>query len=237
MFLLPKFKPCLIEQMILVSIKKWFPSICRISKSENRMNKHYSQNGFPVRYLGLFRKTCSDSIHCGTKTLHQVSLKLRDLEKNLSSSFHVVSDKLVFVVHLLLASVHTPHHVSLMLQDSEKNGSPSFLVQSDKLVLVLHFPLVPVHTVVKPAFYVIARLRGPSRAASPCFLPNRKLSVSMICCRTTVWHQFPQYYPGRQLFDFVGWPGSCWARSFWAQNLWRSGIPLKYHPVVDLHIG
>ena len=55
------------------------------------------------------------------KTLHQVSLKLRDLEKNLSSSFLVLSDELVFVVHLLLASVHTLHQVSLILQDSEKN--------------------------------------------------------------------------------------------------------------------
>ena len=70
----------------------------------------------------------------------------------------------MFVVHLLLASVHTPHKVSLILQDSEKNGSSSLLVQSDKLVLVLHFPLVPVYTVVRPASYVIARLRGPSRA-------------------------------------------------------------------------
>ena len=55
------------------------------------------------------------------KTRHQVSLKLRYLEKNLSSSFLVLSDKLVFVVHVLLASVHTLHQVSLILQDSEKN--------------------------------------------------------------------------------------------------------------------
>ena len=151
-----------------------------------KQNEHYSRNGLAVRYFGLFRKTCSDSIHCGMKTLHQVSLKLQDLEKKLSSSFLVLSDKLVFVVHLLLASVHTPHQVSLMLQDSEKNGTSSFLVQSDKLVLVLHFPLVPVYTVVKPASYVIARLRGPIWAASQCFLPNRKLSVSTIGCRTTV---------------------------------------------------
>ena len=120
------------------------------------------------------------------KALHQVSLKLRDLEKNFSSSFLVLSDKLVFVMHLLLASVHTPHQVSPILQDSEKNGSSSFLVQSDKLLLCLHFPLVPVYTVVWPASHVIARLRGPSRAASQCFLPNRKLNVSMIGCRTTV---------------------------------------------------
>ena len=120
------------------------------------------------------------------KTLHQVSLKLRDLEKNLSSSFLVLSDELVFVVHLLLVSVHIPHQVSPILHDSEKNGSSSFLIQSDKLVLFLHFPLVPVYTVVKPASYVIARLRGPSRAVSQCFLPNRKLNVSMIGCRTTV---------------------------------------------------
>ena len=53
-------------------------------------------------------------------------------------------------------------------------------------MLVLHFPLVPVFSVVKPASCVIARLQGPSRAASQCFLPNRKLSVSMIGCRTTV---------------------------------------------------
>ena len=94
------------------------------------------------------------------KTLHQVSLKLRDLDENLSSSFLVLCDKLVFVVHSLLASVHTPHQVSVTLQDSEKNGSSSFLVQSDKLVLVLHFPLVPEFTVVKPASPVIARLRA-----------------------------------------------------------------------------
>ena len=92
----------------------------------------------------------------------------------------------MFVVHLLLSSVHTQHQVSLILQDSEKNGSSSFLVQSDKLVLVHHFPVVPVCTVVKPASYAIARHRGPSRAATQCFLPNRKLNVPMIGCRTTV---------------------------------------------------
>ena len=47
-------------------------------------------------------------------------------------------------------------------------------------MLVLHFPLVPVYTVVRPASNVIARLRGPSRAASQCSLPNRKLNISMI---------------------------------------------------------
>ena len=36
-------------------------------------------------------------------------------------------------------------------------------------MLVLHVPLLPVYTVVKPAAYVNARLRGPSRAASQCF--------------------------------------------------------------------
>ena len=92
----------------------------------------------------------------------------------------------MFVVHLHLVSVHTPHQVSPILHDSEKNRSSSFLVQSDKLVLFLHFPLVPVYTVVWPASYVIARLRGPSRAASQWFLPNRKLRVSMIGCGTTV---------------------------------------------------
>ena len=39
---------------------------------------------------------------------------------------------------------------------------------------------------VMPASYVSARLRGPSRAASQFFLPNRELSVPMIGCRTTV---------------------------------------------------
>ena len=80
----------------------------------------------------------------------------------------------------------TLHQVSLKLRDLEKNLSSSFLVLSDKLVLVLHFPVVPVSTVVKPSSYVIARLRGPSRAASQRSLPNRKLSVSMIGRRTTV---------------------------------------------------
>ena len=98
----------------------------------------------------------------------------------------------MFVVHLLLAAVHTPHQVSLILHDSEKNGSSSFLEQSDEVMLVFYFPLVPIFSVVKPASYVIARLRGPSRASSQCFLPNRKLSVLMIGCRTTVRHQFPQ---------------------------------------------
>ena len=185
MLLLHKLRPCLIKQMILVSIKKRCLNICR-GQQILKQNEHCSRNGFQVRYFSLFRKTCSDSIHCGTETLHQVSLKRRDLEKNLSSSFLVLSDKLVFVVHLLVASVHTLHQVSLILEDSEKNGSSSFLIQSDELVLVLHFPLVPVYTVVKPASYVIVRLRGLSRVASQCFLANRKLNVSMIGFRTTV---------------------------------------------------
>ena len=210
-----------------------FPTFAR-SANLKKQNEHYSRNGFPVGYFGFFRKTCSDSIHCGMKTLRQVSLKLRDLERSLSSNFLVLSDKIVFVVHLPLASVHTPHQISLTLQDSEKNRSSSFLVQRDKLVLVLHFLLVPVFSVVKPASYVIARLRGPSRASSQCSLPNRKQNVSMIGCTTTVWHQFPQDRSGRQLFDSVGWPDSCRARYYWAHNLWRSGIPQTYHAAVEL---
>ena len=120
------------------------------------------------------------------KIQHQASLKRRDLENNLSSSFLVSSDKLVFVVHLHLVSVHTPHQVSPILHESEKNGSSIFLVHNDKLILFLHFPVVPVYTVVKPASYAITRLRGPSPAASQCFLPNRKLNVFMIGCTTTV---------------------------------------------------
>ena len=92
------------------------------------------------------------------KTLHPVSLKLRDLEKNLTLGFLVLSDKLVFIVHLLLASVHTLHQVSPILW----------------------------YTVVKLASYAIVRLRGPSRVALQCSLPNRKLNVSMINCRTMV---------------------------------------------------
>ena len=53
-------------------------------------------------------------------------------------------------------------------------------------MLVLHFPLVLENTVVKPASYVIFRLRGPSRVASQCTLPNRTLNVSRIGCRTMV---------------------------------------------------
>ena len=68
-------------------------------------------------------------------------------------------------------------------------------------MLVLHFPLVPVFSVVKSASYVIVHLRGPSRVASQCFLPNRKLNVSMIGCRTTVRHKFPYNHPDRQLFE------------------------------------
>ena len=74
----------------------------------------------------------------------------------------------------------TLHQVSLKLRDLEKNLSSSFLVQSDKLVFVLHFRLFPENAVVKPASYVIVRLRAPSRAASQCSLPNRTLNVSMI---------------------------------------------------------
>ena len=70
----------------------------------------------------------------------------------------------MFVVHLLLASVHTPHQVSLILQDSEKNASSRFLVQSDKLVFVLILPLLPLYTVVKPASYV--RYCSSSRSES-----------------------------------------------------------------------
>ena len=63
----------------------------------------------------------------------------------------------------------------------------------DELVLVLHLPVVPECTVVKPESYVIVHPRGPSRAASQFLLPNRKLSVSMIGCKTKVRHQIPQY--------------------------------------------
>ena len=55
-------------------------------------------------------------------------------------------------------------------------------------MFVVHLLLVPVYAVVKPGSYVIVRLPGPSRVASQCFLPNRKLNVSIIGCRTTVCH-------------------------------------------------
>ena len=44
-------------------------------------------------------------------------------------------------------------------------------------MLVLHFPLLPENTVVKPASSVNARLRGPGRAASQCFLPNSMIGL------------------------------------------------------------
>ena len=78
---------------------------------------------------------------------------------------------LMFLLHKFLWH----ENAASSFPETEKNLSSSFLVQSDKLVLVFHFPIVPVHTVVKPASYVIARLRGPSRAASQCSLPNRKV--------------------------------------------------------------
>ena len=38
MFLLHKFRPCLIKQMILVTFKKEFPNICWVSNLKNRVN-------------------------------------------------------------------------------------------------------------------------------------------------------------------------------------------------------
>ena len=38
MFLFHNFRPCLIKQMIFIPIKRWFPNICQVSKSKNRMN-------------------------------------------------------------------------------------------------------------------------------------------------------------------------------------------------------
>ena len=134
-FLLHKFRPCVIKQMILVTIKKRFCNFRWISNSLPK--KHYSRNRFSIRYFGLFWKTCSDSIHCRMKTVHHVALKRQDLEKNLTSSFLVLSEKLVFVVHVLLASEHFLHQVSPILR----------------------------YTMVKPASYEVVRLRGPSRVA------------------------------------------------------------------------
>ena len=70
------------------------------------------------------------------KTLHQVSLKFWVFEMNLTSSSLVLSDQLVFVVHLLLSSVQPLHQVSLKLCVFEM--SPSLL-------------LAPEYTAVKPA--------------------------------------------------------------------------------------
>ena len=117
--------------------------------------------------------------HRDMETSHQVSLKLWSLGTTLSSSFLVLSDKLDVALHVLLASVHTSHRVSLKLRDSKKTGSLSFLVQrAMSLTFVLHFPLGRVYSVVKPAFFVSARHRSPSRAR--CFLPSRRLSTSLI---------------------------------------------------------
>ena len=127
--------------MILVSIKKRFPNIYRVSKSKNRMNTTLETFSRFITWVSFGKRVL------GMKTPHQVFLTLRDLEKNLTSSVLVLSDKLVFV---------------------------------------LQFLLVPVCTVAKPASNVTVPLRGPSRVASQCFLPSRKLSVSTIGCGTTV---------------------------------------------------
>ena len=52
---------------------------------------------------------CLGSTYSGMKTLRQVALYLQmsDLEMNWTSSFLVQSDKLVIVLHLLLAPVST----------------------------------------------------------------------------------------------------------------------------------
>ena len=67
-------------------------------------------------------KMCLDSTYSDMETLRQVSLcrQASDLDMNWTASFLVQSDKLVIVLHLLLALVHTLHQVSLILQDSEK---------------------------------------------------------------------------------------------------------------------
>ena len=92
-----------------------------------------------------------DLIHRGMETLHQVSMKLLDLEKNLTSSFPAVSDELVPVVHLLLVSVH------LLRQVSPIRGN----------------------TVMTPASHEVVLLRGPSWVALQCSWP--KLVVGRSC--------------------------------------------------------
>ena len=93
------------------------------SSMEAEQNEHYSRIGFPVRYFGFFRKTCSDSIHWHENTASSFPETSRSREE-LVTSFLVLSDKLVF------PSVHTPHQVSLILRDSEKDGSPGYVAQS-----------------------------------------------------------------------------------------------------------
>ena len=194
MSLLHKFKPCLIEQMILVSIKKRFPNTSPVSKFEDIVAWE----------------------HC-----IRFPLKLRSLETNLSSNFLFLSDKFDVPLHSLLPSVHSLHQVSLKLWDSWKIGSLSFFVQSDKLELVLHFLVVPAHTSVKPAFSAFARHQGPNRAQ--CFLPTHKLNMSLIgALLPIVPHRFPPCSPDHHLSNIAGWPESCWVRSSWAHNLWRS---------------
>ena len=78
-----------------------------------------------------------------------------------------MSDQLVSVVHLFLSSVLPLHQVSLKLRVFEKNQN---------------LLLAPEYSALKPASYVILRLRGPSQQ---CFLVTRNLSVSVIGCRTT----------------------------------------------------
>ena len=78
MFLLHKFRSCLIKQRILVSIKKWFPNICRVRKSKNRKNTTLETISRFVTSVS-FGKRVLTRFSVATKTSHQVSLKLRDL--------------------------------------------------------------------------------------------------------------------------------------------------------------
>ena len=96
---------------------------------------------------------------------------------NLTSSSLVLSDQLEYVVHLLLFPVRVQQ------------------VSRVQLVFEMSYnPLDFVYTVVKPAFFAVLHLRGPSLQCSPL---NRIRNASVTGSRTSL-HQLFQNHPHLQ---------------------------------------
>ena len=180
MFLLHNFRPFLMKQMIFVPIKKRFPNICRVSKSKNRMNTTLEVVSWFVPSVSFGKSVWLDSQwHENTASGF---LKLRDLEKNFTSSSLVLSD----CVRCAFASLFSTTVASSL---------PETLVfEKNQSVL-----LAPEYTAVTPASYVIVLLRDPSQQ---CFLPDCNVSVSVSGCRITTWHPFFQIHPYLLWLDF-----------------------------------
>ena len=206
MFLLHNFRPCLIKQMIFVPIQE--RAFLTFAGSENLKTEWaLLSKRFPGSVITSvsFGKRVLTRFTVAWKHCIRYSLKLRDLEQNLViklSRLWVINLCSLCICFSLLYTL--PTRFPWYFRIPRRIDPSNFLVQSDKLVLG---PSFSSRSWIYSGEAGILRNCSSSRVRvgrrRNDFCRIVRWMFQWIGCRTTVWHQFPQYHPDRQLFVFV----------------------------------